>query len=484
MRFNSAIYIEILALAVLSFRFFPGGRILPGWRIFLLLAFSLVAYSIYSPSYLLLLILLSSGVFIAMLMEEGGIATGSLRTVRLIILSVLVLSPLLYYKYGRFILDILGEILAIIAGRDAGFLAVGMVVSSVPPGISFYTFQNLSYVRDVQTRRLRLLQGGARYLTYIVFFPQLVAGPIVRVSEFYPQILRVFRFEDVDGREAVFRILRGYLKKTVIADNLAIISDALLSGYEGADAVFTYLGVLSYAFRIYFDFSGYSDIAIGSAMLLGIRLPENFRYPYGAAGLSDFWGRWHITLSAWLRDHIYIPLGGSRHGFMRTILSLMITMSLGGLWHGAHRNYIVWGFFHGVLLVLERIVSRFFYHKNKPGIISRRIIQVYTFVMTTILWIPFMTGELHEKGYEAMWVIFRKMFDFENGLDLDRISAQHGIILVLSFLYVLTEGKLDSLWKKASGNDHNIFMGLTFAVVVVGIVIFAPNTSDFIYFIF
>jgi alginate O-acetyltransferase complex protein AlgI len=275
--------------------------------------------------------------------------------------SILIsLGILAYFKYTLFFLNTLSLVL------DKNF---GTVDILLPAGISFYTFQTLSYTIDIYRRQLAPLSAGAAGLRawakasldfsfYVSFFPQLVAGPIVRASEFLPQIRKPLSPERGAGAQALLLIMGGLFKKAVISDYIKVnfvdrVFDAPLM-YSGLENL---LAAYGYALQIYCDFSGYSDMAIGLAILLGFHLPENFRNPYRAASVAEFWRRWHISLSTWLRDYLYIPLGGNRHGRWRTYLNLMATMLLGGLWHGANWVYVLWGALHGVGLSLERFAN-------------------------------------------------------------------------------------------------------------------------------
>jgi alginate O-acetyltransferase complex protein AlgI len=224
----------------------------------------------------------------------------------------------------------------------------------LPIGISFYTFQTLSYSIDVYRGDLKAERNLLDFALFVCFFPQLVAGPIVRAGEFLPQLQSLPHWSGAVSYQALQQILRGFFKKLVIADQLGILVD----GVYHAPGVFSSstiaLAMLAYAGQIYGDFSGYSDIAVGTARLLGYQLPENFRHPYWACSFQEFWRRWHITLSTWLRDYLYIPLGGSRGSSTQTYANLMITMTLGGLWHGAKWPFVLWGLWHGACLCLER----------------------------------------------------------------------------------------------------------------------------------
>ena len=228
----------------------------------------------------------------------------------------------------------------------------------LPVGISFYTFQTLSYTLDVHRGLLRAERSLLNVAVFVAFFPQLVAGPIVRARDFLPQLHRPIGFEAVDVRGALVLFGIGFFKKAVLADHVAPVVDTCFADPARYEASAHVLATALYSLQIYCDFSGYSDMAIGSAALLGFRLPVNFARPYLATGLREFWRRWHISLSSWLRDYLYVPLGGNRGGRWRTTRNLLMTMLLGGLWHGAGWNFVVWGGGHGLGLVGQREFRR------------------------------------------------------------------------------------------------------------------------------
>lgn len=263
---------------------------------------------------------------------------------------VLDLSLLAYFKYTNFFAQTIADIMG------SNFQPLDIFL---PVGISFFTFQSLSYTIDVYRRQITPLTNLLDYAFYVSFFPQLVAGPIVRARDFLPQIRRPLNITSQMVGTGVFYIIGGLLKKAVISDYISINfvervfdAPALYSGFENMMAVY------GYAMQIYCDFSGYSDMAIGIALLLGFRFPQNFNAPYKATSISDFWRRWHISLSSWLKDYLYISLGGNRHGQFRQYLNLMITMLLGGLWHGASINFILWGGLHGIMLCIDKMWHR------------------------------------------------------------------------------------------------------------------------------
>jgi alginate O-acetyltransferase complex protein AlgI len=227
----------------------------------------------------------------------------------------------------------------------------------LPVGISFYTFQTLSYTIDVYRGKLKPEPSFVKFAVFVSFFPQLVAGPIVRAKDFIPQINLPTKITAQDWELGLKMIFLGLFKKIIIADSLAYLAvDAIFDNPAAYSSFDLLIGLYAYTFQIYCDFSGYSDIAIGVALLLGFRLPINFNRPYLAQSPSDFWKRWHISLSSWLRDYLYISLGGNRFGAFFTYRNLIITMVLGGLWHGAALNFVLWGAFHGVILILTRNV--------------------------------------------------------------------------------------------------------------------------------
>jgi alginate O-acetyltransferase complex protein AlgI len=287
----------------------------------------------------------------------GNLAPDQQRRRRAWLVTSLVmnLGLLAFFKYGAFAERTVEEA----AGFFGASLRLPELALLLPMGISFYTFQTLSYTIDVYRGELAPVRNFPRFLLFISFFPQLVAGPIVRASEFLPQIPRPRRLHARVFYHGVWLLIVGFFLKMVCADNLAAYVDEHWDrGYrEGADATFVlWLGVM-FSGQIFADFAGYSTIAQGLGYLLGYRFPENFNAPYLAATFKNFWERWHITLSRWLRDYLYVPLGGNRGSRARTLLNLLLVMLLGGLWHGAAFTFIVWGAIHGLCLVGERLLG-------------------------------------------------------------------------------------------------------------------------------
>ena len=321
----------------------------------------------------------------------------------LLILSLTVnLGMLAYFKYAWFLADIWTDLtqqsvefkdwLAIFSNAVFGSsFEVDDII--LPVGISFFTFQTISYTMDVYRRQLAPVQNIVDFAFYVSFFPQLVAGPIVRAREFVPQLYRQFSLTEKQAWHATFLIISGLLKKMVFSDYIAVNlvdrvfeSPYLYSGFEILGAIY------GYTLQIYCDFSGYTDVAIGLALLLGFRLPLNFNSPYKALSISEFWHRWHISLSSWLRDYLYIPLGGNRKGKFRTHLNLMITMTLGGLWHGASWRFVLWGIWHGLGLIIDKLFNPL--TRCLPRWIARTTGFLITFHFVVAGWILFRASDL------------------------------------------------------------------------------------------
>ena len=262
----------------------------------------------------------------------------------------------------------------------------------LPLGLSFHTFQSISYVVDVYRRVQRPVRSFLDYALFISFFPQLVAGPIVRAGQFFTDLLNWRAPTHNEVRHGAFLMVLGVTKKLALADNFALIADRYFGSGGGVDP---WTGVLAFSMQIYFDFSGYTDIAIGSALLLGFHFPVNFRRPYLAVSITDFWSRWHISLSSWLRDYVYIPLGGNRLGRWRTYRNLMLTMLVGGLWHGANWTFVAWGGYHGALLAIERALG-VLRARNDGWSLKNAPRCLLTFVLASAGWVFFRAPNLRE----------------------------------------------------------------------------------------
>ncbi|MGH0030708.1 MAG: MBOAT family O-acyltransferase, partial [Myxococcota bacterium] len=376
------------------------------------------------------------------------------------------LSVLAFFKYGAF----LATNLSSAVGGDGAVPSVFRDLV-LPMGISFYTFQSMSYTIDVYRR----VRGPARSFVdlalYVSFFPQLVAGPIVRAETFLPQLESPRRPTHEDRLAALDPIFRGLTKKLILADGLAVYVDAVYADPAAFGAWNHWLALYAYAFQIYFDFSGYTDIAIGSARLLGFRIPDNFRLPYLARGPADFWRRWHISLSTWLRDYLYISLGGSRGSRAKTLRNLLVTMLLGGLWHGAAWGFVAWGAYHGVWLVLHRLVFREGRGFPVPAWLSLPL----TFHAVCLGWVLFRAESLTDAG-----IVFRQLVDF----DAPFVALPPLVALLLAASFAShAAGALAPLrraWEQRAPDAR----GLVYAAVIVALFVLAPDATPFIYFQF
>jgi len=455
----------------------------------LLLAASYLFYASWSAP--LVLLLVGSTALDFTLGRALGRTEDPRRRLRLVLASVVGnLGALGFFKYHDFFAE----------SAAAGLQALGLSVSAptlaivLPVGISFYTFQTMSYTIDVYRRRLAPTAAPLDFALYVAFFPQLVAGPIERAGHLLPQLA------DPDARRSDLSgwglIAIGAFKKVVIADNLAPFVDVVYAAPEQAWAPALWFATYAFAFQIYCDFSGYSDIAVGVARLMGFDLVQNFRAPYASAGPGEFWRRWHVSLSSWLRDYLYIPLGGNRRGPLRARVNLMLTMLLGGLWHGAAWNYVLWGGWHGLLLMVFR-------GRGWDGLRARldrvRVLRplvwairwLVFFHLVCLGWALFRARSLADCG-----VIVRKLLDV-SGWQLGpwlaeveasgegRVLAMWGLVMA-ALLLAQVAGRVGSdtlaarLWRAPPALRFVVVVALLYACVLA-----APETPPpFIYFQF
>ncbi|MGB0954214.1 MAG: MBOAT family O-acyltransferase [Planctomycetota bacterium] len=309
-----------------------------------------------------------------------------------------------FFKYCDFFLASTASLLEAI-GLEANLPVLGIVL---PVGISFFTFQTMSYSLDIYWRRLEPTRSLLDLALFVGFFPQLVAGPIVRAADFLPQLRTRTRFADIAFAPALLLFLAGFIKKACISDNLAPTVDAYFADPSAFTAAAAWVAVPAYAVQIYCDFSGYSDMAIACAAMLGYRLCVNFEGPYLATSLRDFWRRWHISLSSWLRDYLYIPLGGSRGSAFATQRNLAITMLLGGLWHGASWNFVIWGGLHGLGLALQRGWDRGLGSRLPQSLVRTWISSAFTLWFVCVCWILF-----RAQGFPDAWTTLKAFTLFD-----------------------------------------------------------------------
>jgi D-alanyl-lipoteichoic acid acyltransferase DltB (MBOAT superfamily) len=320
------------------------------------------------------------------------------------------LAALGWFKYYNFFLDSVTSLLA----KVHLSAPLPLLQVALPVGISFFTFQALSYVIDVSRRAITPAKP-VDFAVYLAFFPHLVAGPIVRASEFIPQLRTPRDPRSVQATRAFFLIAGGLIKKKIFADLLATsIVDAVFNNPAKHSAWQVLVGIYAYAVQIFCDFSAYSEIAIGLALLLGFRFPENFNAPYTAVSLQDFWRRWHMSLSRWLRDYLYIPLGGNRGGELFTYRNLMLTMLLGGLWHGAAWKFVIWGGIHGAGLAVERLLAARRHalgHAPPRDTVARRVVgRLVTFHVVCAAWVFFRADDVG-----SAMAVFGRLLSFSGG---------------------------------------------------------------------
>jgi alginate O-acetyltransferase complex protein AlgI len=381
MLFNSLEYAILLGTVFFVYWILAQHKAL---RLLLLLAASYLFYAWWS-AYYLILVLFSSTVDFVVGQRLHASPTAAGRKRWLLVSLIINLTLLGTFKYFNFFVGSLEEALTHL-GLPATHFQLNVVV---PVGISFYTFESLSYIIDIYRRRIEPVVNPLEFFVFIAFFPHLVAGPIMRAADFLPQLHPAPSLTSEAGSRGFFLIAVGLAKKAIIADVLAVnLVDRIFetpARYTSAEIL---AGVYGYALQIYCDFSAYSDIAMGSALLFGLTLTQNFNVPYRAASLQDFWRRWHMTLSTWLRDYLYIPLGGSRGSTGLTYRNLLLTMLLGGLWHGAAWTFVVWGALHGAGLALDRA-----YHEWRGERAASRLWRVLmvfcTFHYVCLGWIFF-----------------------------------------------------------------------------------------------
>ncbi|MGF1534379.1 MAG: MBOAT family O-acyltransferase [Bernardetiaceae bacterium] len=412
----------------------------------------------------------------------------------LVTLSVVInLSVLAYFKYTFFFVETINELTGSqIPPADYLTQALNFVLQTdlpaqsiiLPVGISFFTFQTISYSVDIYRRRIEPVASLIDFGFYVSFFPQLVAGPIVRASEFVGQIRKPYRLDTTTFNHAIFLILSGLIKKMLISDYISgnyvdrVFGEPLkYTGFENLMAVY------GYSLQIYCDFSGYTDVAIGVALLLGFRLPLNFNSPYKAISITDFWRRWHISLSSWLRDYLYIPLGGNRQGRMRTYINLALTMLLGGLWHGAAWRFVIWGALHGVALAIHKIWKETIPQQKTATTNSTfsRIVSIFvTFHFVAFCWIFFRASSLQAVGDILAQIGTNFRFD-----QIATITAGYSDIYAVMLLGFVLH------WLPQSWKDYGeaTFAELpdfakALAITLILLLMFQIETTPFIYFAF
>jgi alginate O-acetyltransferase complex protein AlgI len=405
---------------------------------------------------------------------QEGTPRSRAQKVALFVSVVTNLSLLGFFKYFNFAVENYDAVLQVL-GLEALQLDLAFRIT-LPLGISFYTFQSMSYTIDVYRGHARALPNLLDFACYISMFPQLVAGPIIRFAEVSEQ-LRFRQHTLVKFARGVAFVSLGLAKKILIANPCGKVADVVFEA--GEIGVFqAWYGVCSYAFQIYFDFSAYSDMAIGLGLMLGFVFPKNFDSPYLARSITEFWRRWHISLSSWLRDYLYIPLGGNRHGAIRTSCNLAVVMLLGGLWHGASWTFVIWGAIHGVMLGVERVQGKESIYRRLPGSMRMAI----TFFLILVSWVFFRAADL-----ASAYAFLQAMFGFGSG------SGAHALLggIIYQPYYWLTFGlAILVTWGAPQTWDWTRVLPWLKILVILGllvasIMILATQAyNPFIYFIF
>lgn len=464
----------ILLTFVMASRLTIGRRKIEPAFVWVLVAASVVFYSWHVPVYLSIL-LASAGIDYWAALTLAKTPAASLTRRRLILSVSLAanLGILGFFKYANLLTDAIARGMAAFGVQ----WSVPEMTLMLPMGISFYTFQSMSYTIDVYRGLLQPLTSFKTFFLYIIFFPQLVAGPIVRALDFLPQMPRPRRLRLRVFYEGAWLIILGFFFKMVCADNLAVYVDEHWdAGYrEDADAGFAIWLALLFSGQIFADFAGYSNIARGVAYWLGYRLPINFNAPYIAASLKNFWERWHITLSSWLRDYLYVPLGGNRKGRVRTYVNLLIVMVLGGLWHGAAYTYIVWGAIHGGALAIERMLGL----QSDRGIGRVAAVRAAWFVVVQavvlVAWVFFRSSSIAEA---TAFVANIAALDFTILAGWTWVGTLFLVPLVVHHAWTFAEER--RLVSPLSASARAVLA----AVMAYCIVTLYAGTSDFIYFQF
>jgi alginate O-acetyltransferase complex protein AlgI len=479
MLFCTGEYVLFLAAVVGLYWLTPWPRA----RVWILLVASYAFYASWNRW----LALLVAGTSVAdYLIARGMDASPRQGARKLLLLTSLVmnLGLLCYFKYVNFFLDSLFELL-----RERGYSYTTPVLQVIlPVGISFYTFEAINYTVDVFRRKMRAERQLDHFLLFILFFPHLVAGPIVRAKDFLPQVKKAKHWDWSRAGLGLGLLVLGAFKKLAIADRMALFADPVFHDVGQYSSAASWTAAVAFALQVYCDFSGYSDMALGSAHLLGYKLVINFRMPFLSANIAEFWRRWHISLSTWLRDYLFIPLGGSRHGEWRTDRNLLITFTLGGLWHGANWPMVVWGVLMGVWQVLHRLTTKALAPfprvraalRTPPGWVLRVATTFTLFVLTLAVF--------RSPTLPAGWTMLTRMFVPTDGKPAPLLMQAFWVTVALmvgghAAGWVLSRSPF--VWKRAWTMTPAPVLGVVGATVLVFAIVLAPGaTKAFIYFQF
>lgn len=383
------------------------------------------------------------------------------------------IGSLSVFKYWHFIADNIDALL----GLEGSYTLLSQtpdIFLITPIGISFYTFQSMSYTIDVYRDRLKPTKSILHFFAYLSMFPQLVAGPIVRAKNMLPQMLKVNKVSTEERWHGFQLIVRGYFKKMVIADNLApLVVEAFSSPELNQSSVYWWGTSIAFALQIYCDFAGYSDIARGLAKWMGYDFPDNFNHPYISTSLREFWQRWHISLSSWFKDYLYIPLGGGRGSKLRSHINLWITMLVSGLWHGAAWTFVAWGAIHALFSSVEKVTN--WPAKLAKNKFTKIIAWLFVTIQVLVAWVFF-----RAESIEQAWEIIKIMFSFVGDINLGWGLNGTIFILLIMARELIVAAKLERHLKQIKPLYEMLF----YAVLIVVIIFFRGNGSEFIYFQF
>jgi alginate O-acetyltransferase complex protein AlgI len=393
-----------------------------------------------------------------------------------LLLSMFVnLGFLAFFKYGNFLLE----------NFTLGMNALGINYEPrpmdiiLPMGISFYTFQTMSYTIDMYYKKIKPARTFLDFALYVTFFPQLVAGPIVRAQDLITQFYEEKKATTQQFIWGTFLLTIGLFQKVVLADTLlADVSDDVFGSKDLLYSLDAWTGTLAFSGQIFFDFAGYSTCAIGIALMLGIILPDNFRYPYAAIGFSDLWRRWHISLSTWLRDYLYIPLGGNRNGITRMYVALMLTMLLGGLWHGAAWTFVIWGALHGTYLVVERLLKNKIHIKINAW--NGVLLALLTYTLVNFTWVFFRAREFStaQNMISSMLFMNPEGEKILHGFDIVKV------LTLIALLFICHWVMRNTSMKEVSQKISPLVLGVVWAIMLFLIAIAQGSGEQFIYFQF
>ena len=439
----------------------------------LLLIFSYIFYAWWDWRFAFLLLGMAAVVYFC--------ALGYGKKKQKLFVAIGVVVPLLvlgFFKYFNFFTDSFAEMF--------GIQRKGALNIILPLGISFYIFQALSYIVDVYREKLPIERSFVRLTLYISFFPQVVSGPVVKARDFLPQLSQDRNINLANLEKGIQYFVFGLFKKIVIADRIAVAVNAVFNAPENYHAVSILLAVLGYSIQIYCDFSGYSDMAIGCAKALGYDLTRNFNMPYISKNVTEFWKRWHISLSSWLMEYLYISLGGNRKGKIRTYINLFLTMLIGGLWHGAAWNFVIWGALHGAALCVHKIWMKLRGHdKNYKGRPLGCVLSaVLTYLFVSFCWIFF-----RAENFQVAFAVLKGIFTWQNGILYTSNWLWLGLALTVAFTSVAI---LKSRKRQQAPDGYypmvklNTIWGLTILLVMIGLTVGLAYTggNPFIYFQF